>query len=112
MVCLQICIWQQAEASLVSQHSTLTAAAASSIVAWVTIRTRLQPSTRGENLGLRTLNKMGDGRALARLVVAVWLALPRCLRRYSGWAQAGNPCYWACFLEQALRLLTHLFTYC
>ena len=35
----------------------------------------------------------------------------RCLHRHGGRAQAGNPCYWACLLKHALRLLTRLYFY-
>ena len=37
-------------------------------------------------------------RALARAAVVVCSAFLRCMHRSGGWAQAGNPCYWACLL--------------
>ena len=45
----------------------------------------------------------------ARAVVVVYYAFLRCMHRNGGYAQAGNPCYWACLLEHALRLLTRLY---
>ena len=57
------------------------------------------------------MNGTRADRALARAVVVVCCAFLRCMHRYGGQAQAGNPCYWACLLEYALRSLTHPYFY-